>query len=225
MILTKTYTLEDYALFCERMNDFGLFEYVDGLIVPVQSMKAVDDSLIDYVLSKDFEEKEITTIFEMPTQKHDRIVTNLYGNLFIITKRLGLIIYSQATTVAIPELNRGRNPDIILISEKEEKRNKLHQILNPLAIFEVLSKSTQAKDKSDKLTEYQQIESLQAYIIISQFEVQINVFQRLAKNKWEQEILNNLEDTFTLKFINTEIKLKDIYEGVVFEQTNEETKA
>jgi hypothetical protein len=28
-----------------------------------------------------------------------------------------------------------------------------------------------------------------------------------------------------LKFINTEIKLKDIYEGVVFDEANEEPKA
>lgn len=105
-------------------------------------------------------------------------------------------MYSQATTVAIPELNKARSPDIVLVDSVNQKRNKLHQILNPLAIFEVLFKYTQAKDKSNKLTEYHQIESLQAHIIISQFEVQINISQPLAKNKWEQEILSNLEDTF-----------------------------
>jgi hypothetical protein len=142
MILTKTYTLEDYALFCERMNDFGLFEYVDGLIVPVQSMKAVDDSLIDYVLSKDFDEKEITTMFEMPTQKHDDIVSNLQALFFGFLKAKKLKMYSQATTVAMPELNKGRNPDIVLVDSVNQKRNKLPQILNPLAVCEVLSKST-----------------------------------------------------------------------------------
>jgi Uma2 family endonuclease len=214
MILTKTHTLEDYVLFCERMNDFALFEYVEGQIFPVQSMKAVEESLIDYVLSADFDEKEITTQFDMPTQKHDRIVTNLYGNFFIITKKKKIMVYAQATTVLIPEIGRGRNPDIVLVDEKNEKRNKLHQILNPIAVFEVLSKSTQAKDKSDKLTEYQQIESLQAYVIISQFETQVTIFQRIAKNKWEQEILSSAEESFFLKCVETEIYLKDIYEGI-----------
>ncbi len=214
MVLTRTHTLEDYALFCERMNDFALFEYVSGQIIPVQSMKAVEESLIDYVLSPDFDEKEITTQFEMPTQKHDRIVTNLYGSFYMLRKQTGLIVYAQATTVVIPQIERGRNPDLILVNEESEKRNKLHQIVNPLAVFEVLSKSTQAKDKSEKLTEYQQIDNLQAYIIISQFETQVTVFQRIAKNKWEQEILNSLEDSFFLKCTETEIHLKDIYEGI-----------
>lgn len=214
MILTKTHTLEDYALFCEKMNDFGIFEYVDGQIFPVQSMKAVEESLIDYVLSADFDEKEITTQFDMPTQKHDDLVNNLQELFFSLAKAKHLKIYAQATTIAIPELGRGRNPDLVLVGAEAQKRNKLHQILNPIAVFEVLSKSTQAKDKSDKLTEYQQIESLQAYVIISQFETQVTIFQRIAKNKWEQEILSSAEESFFLKCVETEIYLKDIYEGV-----------
>jgi Uma2 family endonuclease len=215
MILTRTHTLEDYALFCERMNDFGIFEYVSGQIIPVQSTRAVEGSLVDYVLSPDFDEKEITTQFEMPTQKHDDLVSNLQELFYLILKTKKLKMYAQATTVAIPELDKGRNPDIVLVSAEAQKRNQSHQILNPLAVFEVLSKSTQFKDRAEKLIEYQQIESLQAYVIISQFEYQATIFQRLAKNKWEQEILNSLQDSFTLKFIGTDVSLKDIYEGVI----------
>ncbi len=213
MVTHRTYTMEEYVEFAERMNDFGNFERVNGEIVPVHGNDPVDDSLIEYVLRRDFDEKQITTHFDMPTQTHDDIIANLIG-LLIIENHLR--IYGQKTSVFIPATGNAREPDVLIVDKKSQQRNASHQVLNPLVLIEVLSKSTAAKDKSDKLEEYQTIESLQEYMIVWQNTPKVVVYRKIGANKWEQEILSGLEHTAQLTSLNISIPLKDIYENIGF---------
>jgi Uma2 family endonuclease len=79
--------------------------------------------------------------------------------LRLALRQQNYFIYSQGTDVYVPEADKGYKPDVVLVQKDVEKREN-HHILNPLATFEVLSKSTQAKDKTEKLDGYQSIESL-----------------------------------------------------------------
>lgn len=213
MVAHRIYTQEEYVEFAERMNDFGNFEWVNGEIVPVHGNDPVDDGLIEYVLSKNFDEKQITTHFDMPTREHDDIIANLI-RLLIIENHLR--IYGQKTSVFIPATGNAREPDVLVVDRKSQQRNVSHQVLNPLVLVEVLSKSTAAKDKSDKLEEYQTIESLQEYVIVWQNTPKVVVYRKIGSNKWEQEILAGLELSAELTSLNVSIPLKDIYENIDF---------
>ncbi|MCU0445222.1 MAG: Uma2 family endonuclease [Microscillaceae bacterium] len=215
MIANKVLSIEDFNLFQERMRDFALFEFIDKQIVPVQGTEPVEISLVEYVLSSAFDENEIKITFPMATQKHDKIISNLHGYLFFICKKLGLIVYSQGTDVYVPEADKGYKPDVVLVKKDVEKREN-HHILNPLATFEVLSKSTQAKDKTEKLDGYQSIASLQAYILISQDECKVTVYQRINENTWQSQILTKMSDTFSLNHLDLVMNLKEIYEEIEF---------
>lgn len=68
MIINRTLTIEDFNLFQERMWDFGLFEFIDKQIVPVQGTEPVEADLVAYVLSPDFDENEVKISFPMPTK-------------------------------------------------------------------------------------------------------------------------------------------------------------
>jgi Uma2 family endonuclease len=214
MIAQKTITMADAVKFSERMEGRGVFEYANGQIIPVHSMQPVEESLIAYVLSPEFDEKHITTLFPMPTKKHDNIVSNLHLELGNLAKQLGFKVYSQVTAVFIPLTESYREPDIVLVNKAEEKRNEMHQVLNPLLLIEVLSPSTQARDKSDKLEEYQSIERLEQYIIIWQDKMKAVVYTKIESNKWEQEILTNAQDSVYLKILNHHVSLASFYEDV-----------
>ena len=216
MVTHRTYTMEEYVEFAERMNDFGNFERVNGEIVPVHGNDPVDDSLIEYVLRRDFDEKQITTHFDMPTREHDIIIADLIELLILLGKTEFLRVYGQKTSVFIPSTGNAREPDVVIVNKKEEQRNASHQVLNPLVLIEVLSKSTAAKDKSDKLEEYQTIDSLQEYVIVWQNTPKVVVYRKLQANRWEQEILAGLEHTAQLTSLNVSIPLKDIYENIGF---------
>jgi Uma2 family endonuclease len=104
----------------------------------------VEDSVVDYVISRDFQYEEIQSLkFTMPTQKHDDIASNLHGLLFQLLKGKDFRVYSQATSVIIPNTGKIRNPDIVIVPRDTQNRTKLHQITNPIVLFEILSKSTQ----------------------------------------------------------------------------------
>lgn len=223
MVITQNkVSVEDYVLFCERMHDYGLFEYVDGMIIPVHDTQPVEESLVSYVLSNDFKLQEIQNHpFPMPTQQHDDIVSNLHILLGTILKGKNYRVYSQSTAVLIPESSQVRNPDIVIVKNDEQQRNKLHQIINPLVLIEVLSKSTQNIDKSEKLEEYQHFPSLSAYLMIAQAEVKITVYRKLAPNKWEQEIISDLQAHIFLPDLDVQLAVSAIYEGIEFEKNKE----
>lgn len=215
MIANKILTIEDFALFQERMQDMGLFEFIDRQIIPVQGTEPVDAELVAYVLSPDFDQNTLDLSFPMPTQKHDRVVSNLHGYLFFICKKLGISVYSQATDIFVDSTGKIYKPDIVLVQKDTEHREN-HRILNPLVLFEVLSKSTQAKDQSEKLEAYQSIPTLQVYVLIAQDEPKVMVYQRLSENTWQLQNLKKLEDRFTLQSIELSLSLQEIYEEVDF---------
>jgi Uma2 family endonuclease len=214
--------MEDYVAFAERMNDFGNFEWVNGEIIPVHGNEPVDDSLIDYVLSDDFDERQLTTTrFDIPTQKHDIIIADLIELLVLLGKTKVFRAYGQKTAVFIADTGNAREPDVVVVDKTQEQRNRQHQVLNPLLLVEVLSKSTAAKDKSDKLEEYQTLESLQDYVIIWQDTPKAVVYRKISPSKWEQEILIGPEAVLTLQSMAVSVPLKDLYAGVDFSETEQ----
>ena len=140
------------------------FEFVNGHIIPLYEINPVEESFIDFVLSPGFDPQLISKVFEMPTQLHDLIVSNLHILLGILFKKTNYRIYSQSSHVFIQWIEGSRIPDLVVVDKKSEKRNKMHQILNPVLMIEVLSKSTQNIDKSVKLEEYQSLDTLEEYL-------------------------------------------------------------
>ncbi|MEO1653031.1 MAG: Uma2 family endonuclease [Bacteroidota bacterium] len=215
MIKQKTYSLDDYFKFTERMPD-AKFEFVEGQIIPLYETQPLEDSFVDFVLSPDFDPSLSSKEFDMPTQIHDLIVSNLHILFGLLLKKTSFRIYSQASQVFIEGKAGSRIPDLVVVQKNEESRNKKHQILNPFLMIEVLSKSTQRVDKTDKLEEYQSLASLEEYLMISQTEAHLIIYRKLQQNKWEQEIIKGLDQSIALKSLGSKIALQDIYEEVDF---------
>ena len=211
MIAQKTVTNEEFHRFVERAE--GRFEWVDGQIIALYSGEPVDDSLVEYVLSDDFDRAQLPE-FPMPTQKHDDIVSNLHGLLFILLKSRNFRVYSQATFIRGELFEKSRQPDITIVKKDGQQRTKMHEVMNPVVLMEVLSKSTQSIDMAEKLEEYQNVPSVQEYVMVSQSQVRVVVFRRISNRKWEEEIFTGLSETFTLTSLGVDISLTEIYEDV-----------
>ncbi|GAB4126120.1 MAG: hypothetical protein OHK0045_01680 [Raineya sp.] len=218
LIETKKYTFEDFLKFYERTGERGGFEFAHGQIWDKYAAQALDESLVDYILSDEFDEKELP-VFTMPTQFHDLIITNLLFLLLEILRSKGYISYSQKT--AIPkkeETEKGyREPDIIVVNKKNEQRNKLHQVINPIMLVEVLSKATEKIDLIDKLEEYQKIPSVQVYMLVWQEKPKVLIYSRKEEFIWEERIYEGLEKIAFVPFFEIEIPLNKIYEDITFD--------
>ena len=60
-----------------------------------------------------------------------------------------------------------------------------HALLTPIIIVEILSPSTQKKDREIKLTAYKRIASLQHYLLVSHDRVLVHHFKRIDETEWK----------------------------------------
>jgi Uma2 family endonuclease len=208
---------EEFFQFTEKLasvEDFK-FEYADGKVFPIQGGESLPSWYISYVLSQDFPSYQIKTNFNMATTKrHDTIVSNLHALLKWQTKGKQYAVYVQGTSVYVEVKEVIRVPDLVATKRNEEKRNKMHELLNPLALFEVFSKSTKKIDETEKLEEYKSIESVVEYVMIDQSKPYVNLHRRITENKWEQETFTSLNSAVHLTSLETTISLSEIYENI-----------
>lgn len=86
----------------------------------------------------------------------------------------------------------------------------------PRLIVEVTSPSTENIDRSEKLLAYRQIKSLKEYVMVSQDAVRIDVFRRLRGDRWQSEILTELEQELRLDSVGLTLSVADVYRRVKF---------
>ena len=113
-------------------------------------------------------------------------------------------------------------PDIVVICGEVEHHDAHRDIiLNPKAIFEVLSPSTEAFDRGEKFTRLQTCNpTLTDYVLVSQDHPQIEHLQRKADGDWTYRLHQGLEANVSIASITCTLKLADVYDRVVFAQTD-----
>ena len=83
-------------------------------------------------------------------------------------------------------------------------------LLNPILIVEVLSRSTVAKDRGEKLEAYRKIPSLKAYLLVSQERMEVEVHLRNGDG-WTARSYHSPTDLIDLRPLGTQIPLAEIY--------------
>jgi Uma2 family endonuclease len=103
-------------------------------------------------------------------------------------------------------------PDLLVTCDERDRLNKKRKNY-PCLIIEVLSESTEAKDRGVKFAHYQTIESLQEYVLVSQWKQRVEVFRRCDRKFWLLQTYTT-DEIVELQSINIEIPIAAIYEGV-----------
>ncbi|MDM8545747.1 Uma2 family endonuclease [Candidatus Venteria ishoeyi] len=84
----------------------------------------------------------------------------------------------------------------------------------PKLIIEVLSPSTERRDRAEKFYHYQQLDSLEAYVLVAQDTRRIEIYRR--NNNWAWELYTEETTQVHLQSVELELPLDVIYEDVVF---------
>lgn len=87
-------------------------------------------------------------------------------------------------------------------------------LLNPGAIFEVLSPSTEDRDRTVKFELYKTIPELTDYVLVYSNRVRMEHYQRDADNKWFVATYNWRRESLVLANFNLVVPLGDIYEDL-----------
>lgn len=108
-------------------------------------------------------------------------------------------------------------PDVVIACNAQfQNIEGVDSLVNPILIVEVLSRSTSRFDRDAKFRDYQQIDSLRYYLLVSQYEVNCTLFTKGDDNIWTSLIHTGLSDVVTLPLINCSLLMNDIYFRVRF---------
>ena len=150
---------------------------------------------------------------------HNQINGNIFNQLKNRLRGSSCRPFTNDMRVKIDEINKYTYPDIAVVcGEIELERIKgVETLLNPIVIIEILSNATELYDRGKKFRHYRQIDSLQEYILVSQYNCLVERFVRGDKGIWQ--ILTpytHMAQSINIEAIDCELKLSDVYELVEF---------
>lgn len=154
------------------------------------------------------------------SKRHNRIALNVAASLNTAGEQQGCETFTSDIKVRLVERRTYYYPDVVVSCESDDADD--YYLESPCLIVEVLSKSTWQKDYQEKLLAYQTIPSLQTYLIVSQDEMNVDCFHKDSKGDWWVKHLKQVEDVLMLDCPHMQLALKDIYNGIRFDNEAKE---
>jgi Uma2 family endonuclease len=143
------------------------------------------------------------------SERHNLIVVNLIVALRAPLKAKGCRVYPSDLKVKVG--NRFFYPDVFAICGETSFADDAQDIVtNPSLIIEVLSESTSGYDHGTKFLAYQQIPSLQEYLLVHQDHCLVEQYRRHPPNAWLYTRTDGKEST--LETLGSQLSLDDIYD-------------
>lgn len=108
-------------------------------------------------------------------------------------------------------------PDVLVFCDEPifyEERNDT--ITNPILIVEVLSDSTEAKDRGEKMLAYRTLETLHEYVLVSQSKPIIEQYTKTADGNWIHKATIGLKSEISLESVGITLSLEKIYTRIKF---------
>lgn len=125
------------------------------------------------------------------------------SNLRLKVKATGLRTYPDASVYCEPY-------------ERDEEDPAGETLTNPIVLFEVLSPSTERYDRGMKAANYRQIQSLQAYVLVSQDIPRAEVLERQPDGSWSLRDVTGKEASIHLRALNIDLPMAEVYDRVDF---------
>jgi len=151
------------------------------------------------------------------TARHNLIISNLIGHLYAPVRKNGCHIFPSDIRVQAIAQQIYTYPDLTIVCGTPQYAEPSEMtLLNPTVIMEILSPSTELRDRKEKLGYYRSIESLQAYIFIGQHAPYVQRYTRQTEHFWYVHLIDELADEVALEAIGCAIAMQSIYDGIAF---------
>lgn len=156
--------------------------------------------------------------------EHNLINSNIAGTLHALMKGKPCYVTSNDLKVRAKKRNSYVYPDTAVICGKPQFESSSDGIaLNPIVVVEVLSPSTQARDRREKRDIYQSLESLQAYLLVSQDSPRVALHTRQPDGSWRDVVVVGLESAVAIEPLECSLRMEDVYRNVEFEDEEAES--
>jgi Uma2 family endonuclease len=121
--------------------------------------------------------------------------------------------FTSDTYVSIPAGN-ARLPDLGI--DCGPFNDTSLEAAEPALLVEILSPTTRAFDRNEKLEEYKTLPSLEYILLIDPDDPQVRLYQRAPDRSWTSARLTGLDAVEDIPIFNLSLKLSDLYANLEF---------
>lgn len=149
------------------------------------------------------------------TLRHNVIALNLATALRAHLRSTPCLAFINDVRVRVAKSNAYYYPDLLVSCGQGANAIDLTSVSvdDPILIIEVLSDTTEATDRREKLLAYRTIASLLEYVLVSQDQARVEIHRRRGDIGWEKIEYSGVE-IVELTSVKFTIGMRDIYEGV-----------
>lgn len=161
--------------------------------------------------------------------RHNTISASIIIHIGNLLSDKDCTVTTSDTRVHVLGKKAYRYPDVtVFCGDAAYLEGRTDTITNPVLLVEVLSPGTALGDRNDKLAEYTQIKSLQAYVLVAQDMPRVEIYRRYEGDRWLYEYATGLEAEIEVPIAATVMRLPltQIYRRVRWdEETAESSQA
>jgi Uma2 family endonuclease len=149
---------------------------------------------------------------------HNIITGNVFSHLHALLKNRDCRPFGSDQRIKVEEAGSFLYADVsVICGDVVTASDDPNSVTNPRVIIEVLSESTEGKDRGKKLKLYLKLDSLREYVLISQDEPRIDRLFRKSDGTWTMSIVEGLKDWVDLESVECRLAMAEIYDGIEFE--------
>jgi Uma2 family endonuclease len=152
---------------------------------------------------------------------HDRITYNTRVALDFALRSGACNVFGPDVQVLLGAKRNGKPhfvyPDATVSCDEADRRADNQLIQTPRLVVEVLSPSTEIRDRGVKFKAYQTCPSIQEIVLVNQFAPYVEIWQRdaLEESQWHYRHYGPGE-TIALQSISVDFQIEDLYRGIEF---------
>jgi Uma2 family endonuclease len=153
------------------------------------------------------------------SSRHSLIAVNIAGELRQRLKGKPCAAYESNQRLKVKATGLRTYPDVSVYCgplEYDPEDSQKETATNPTLLFEVLSPTTEAYDRGLKAENYRRVDTLHAYVLVSQDSPHVEVFERQTDGSWRFDEVRGIDASLTLAAIGVTLPVVEIYDRVEF---------
>jgi len=147
------------------------------------------------------------------SDNHARVAGNIFVALSIHLRNSSCEPFSSGIKVRVSS-KIYYYPDILVSCEENPEDSYFRN--EPILIIEVASPSTERVDRSEKLLYYQQMASLEEYVIVDQHKLNVEIHRRQPNGSFIKYYFDEPEDEIEFESVKLALPITEIYRRVKF---------
>ncbi len=151
------------------------------------------------------------------TTTHNLLIGNCYSALRAGLRGRPCRAFFESVQLAVEKGRYYNYPDVMVTCHPADLLAE-RTITAPVLLIEVLSKSTETRDRSWKFNQYKQIPSLRHYLLVSQYTCLVEWYRREESGVWSFTPLALFTDEIAIPELELTLHLQDIYEDTSITQ-------